>query len=178
MQSTQSINVMVAGVYTVTVTAAAGCSATASQMVSLNNVLITGICPIPAPVNALAGACQAPVSWLPPVFSDNCAAGGNFTLTSTHSPGSFFSVGTTQVTYTATNVLSNTGTCSFNVTVQDNQPPVAACRPVNATLNAQSTATVTAAQVDNGSTDNCAFSAFAERTGRLVVLIWGQMWSR
>jgi gliding motility-associated-like protein len=59
-------------------------------------------------------SCNAIVSWTPPTFADNCAGG---TISSNKSPGSTFSKGTTVVTYTATDAVGNTATCSFNVTV-------------------------------------------------------------
>lgn len=61
------------------------------------------------------GACGAIVSWVPPT--------SNGTLTSSHNPGDFFPVGTTGVTYTATNIDGSID-CSFNVTVLDNELPV------------------------------------------------------
>lgn len=38
-----------------------------------------------------------------------------------------FPVGSTVVSYTATDAVGNTGTCSFTVTIVDNQPPVIRC---------------------------------------------------
>jgi gliding motility-associated-like protein len=68
--------------------------------------------------------CSTKVSWTPPVATDNCGA---VTLTSNHQPGDIFPGGKTVVTYTATDVSGNTATCSFNVIVNDNAPPVIQC---------------------------------------------------
>lgn len=54
-------------------------------------------------------------SWTPPTASDNCSVN----LTSDFNPGANFPVGTTTVTYTATDPATNIATCSFTVTVVD-----------------------------------------------------------
>ena len=65
--------------------------------------------------------CEAAVTWTIPTTSDNC---GTSSLTSTHLSGELFPTGTTIVTYTATDLSGNSTTCSFDVTVIDNFPPV------------------------------------------------------
>jgi gliding motility-associated-like protein len=77
-------------------------------------------------------SCQAIVSWTAPVASDNCSS----TLSSTHVPGSSFSIGTTAVTYTATDPSGNSTTCTFNVTVKDTSPPIIANCPAAITVEA------------------------------------------
>ena len=63
------------------------------------------------------GCNSANVSWTPPTWSDNCTDAGGLVMTNTHDPNDPFSVGTTTVTYTATDECGNTGTCEFDVTV-------------------------------------------------------------
>lgn len=62
-----------------------------------------------------------------------CGANVNFTatpngscgvVTYSHQPGSFFPVGTTQVTATATRADNTTQSCTFNITVNDTEGPV------------------------------------------------------
>ena len=55
------------------------------------------------------------VEWTPPTATDN--SGENVSLTSTHSPGDSFDIGTTTVTYTAIDLYSNEATASFDVIV-------------------------------------------------------------
>ena len=57
----------------------------------------------------------ATVTWTPPTASDNANEG--VTLTSDHDPGDTFPIGTTTVTYTATDPYSNMDTDSFDVIV-------------------------------------------------------------
>ena len=60
-------------------------------------------------------AAGAIVSWNVPVGIDNCSV--TTTLTSDLDSGSTFPIGTTAVTYTATDASGNQATCSFNVEV-------------------------------------------------------------
>jgi len=55
------------------------------------------------------------VKWGALTASDNC---DNVNITSTHAPGDLFPVGTTKVTYTATDNAGNSTLCNFIVTVQ------------------------------------------------------------
>ena len=55
------------------------------------------------------------VTWTEPTATDNS---GTATLSSrTHAPGTFFLVGTTDVTYTFVDSSGNSATCTFTVTV-------------------------------------------------------------
>src|SRR5690606_2323122 len=69
------------------------------------------------------GSCDAVVEWTAPTASDNCSV----LLSSSHNSGDVFLVGTTTVTYTATDGAGNTATCSFNVTVVDTELPTITC---------------------------------------------------
>ncbi|MEM6270973.1 MAG: HYR domain-containing protein [Bacteroidota bacterium] len=57
--------------------------------------------------------CNPAVNFTPPVFTENCAA----SITSTSSPGDNFPIGTTVITYTATDSSGNSSVCSFTLTV-------------------------------------------------------------
>jgi hypothetical protein len=62
------------------------------------------------------GTDGASVSWQPPSVT---GAYGAWTLSSTHEPGYFFSVGETEVTYTATDAMGRSAQCSFRVIVNE-----------------------------------------------------------
>jgi len=79
-----------------------------------NTIPVISGCLSSITVNASPGQWGSQVNWTPPTASDNCAID---TLISNYNPGAFFTVGTTTVTYTASDVNGNTATCSFNVTV-------------------------------------------------------------
>ncbi|HRI27124.1 MAG TPA: HYR domain-containing protein [Chitinophagales bacterium] len=95
---------------TYTVTDASNNTATCSFTVTINDAqppILTG-----CPANLIS--CNGIANWTPPTATDNCVA---VSLTSTHQPGSAFGLGTTTVTYTATDLVNNSTTCSFTVTV-------------------------------------------------------------
>src|SRR4029079_121048 len=81
-------------------------------------------------VNNDANQCGANVSFSA-TATDNCPG-----TTISYSPvsGSFFPVGTTTVTATATDAAGHTATCTFTVTVVDAQNPSITC-PANITVN-------------------------------------------
>ncbi|MBL1279261.1 MAG: HYR domain-containing protein [Fluviicola sp.] len=89
-------------------------------IVDNQNPDITG-CPANITVNNTPGLCQANVSWIQPTASDNCPG---VVFTTTNAPGTVFPLGVTTVTYTAVDNAGNTVTCSFDVTVIDNEAPV------------------------------------------------------
>ena len=66
-------------------------------------------------INTDVGLASTEVTWTEPTASDNS---GIVTLTSSHSPGSTFDIGSTTVTYTATDDTSNTASDTFTVTVE------------------------------------------------------------
>ncbi|XP_055359949.1 sushi, von Willebrand factor type A, EGF and pentraxin domain-containing protein 1 isoform X5 [Betta splendens] len=68
------------------------------------------------PPAAQATDSEAAVVWEVPQFSDN--SGGRLTITSSHTPGTLFSVGETLVQYTATDAAGNSRTCNLTITVQ------------------------------------------------------------
>jgi subtilisin-like proprotein convertase family protein len=89
-------------------------------------------CPANITVNASPGQCSSNVAFTV-TATDNCA--GTPMVVSAPLSGSSFPVGTTLVTCTATDASGNTNSCTFTVTVRDNQPPTIVC-PSNITVSA------------------------------------------
>ena len=114
--TTQTYDITDAGGNTVT------CSFTVT-IVDIQDPTITG-CPANIVVSNDPNNCNANVFWTAPTASDNCSG---VVLTTTILPGSNFAVGTTPVTYTATDASGRTTTCTFTVTVQDTQLPTITC---------------------------------------------------
>ncbi|MDW3195083.1 MAG: SdrD B-like domain-containing protein [Cytophagales bacterium] len=69
--------------------------------------------------------------------------------------GSDFSVGTTEVTYTISDLSGNTATSTFNVTVADVTPPTAIAKDLTIQLNEFGEAIVSPEDLNNGSFDTC-----------------------
>ena len=65
--------------------------------------------------NTDANSPTAVVKWTPPSATDN--ANEALTLTSNHNPNDSFVIGTTTVSYTATDPYGNSATTSFNVVI-------------------------------------------------------------
>ncbi len=64
-------------------------------------------------------------------------------------------VGENTVTLIVTDENNNISTCTATVTVEDNVPPVAECQDITLQLDVMGVATISADQVDNGSSDAC-----------------------
>ncbi len=92
-----------------------GNSATCTQSVVVSDDDAPSLlCPTGFSLTAQAGICGANAYWESAVANDNC---GSANLIVTHAIGSFFDLGTTTVTYTATDAAGNPATCSFVITV-------------------------------------------------------------
>jgi hypothetical protein len=118
---------------------------------------VTGL-PLVLNVQSAPGVCGATVNWPNPVTSDNC---GVTNLTSTHTPGSFFPIGTTVVTYTATDAAGNQGTRNLTITVNDNQLPVISGTPANISVpNTTGQCFATVSWTAPTATDNCGIQSF------------------
>jgi PKD repeat protein len=104
-------------------------------------------CPSNITVNATAGLCGATVSY-------TAAAIPASTITYSIAPGSFFPAGTTTVTATAINAVGSSS-CTFTVTVVDNQFPVLTYVPANISVVCNAPVTPSATGMATG-TDNCA----------------------
>ncbi|MGM1056990.1 MAG: HYR domain-containing protein, partial [Bacteroidota bacterium] len=79
----------------------------------LTNPLL--VCPADIEVTAASGATSAIVNYIPPTPTDNCST----PVLTSDGPvsGSNFPLGTTIITYTATDDAGNIATCSFKITV-------------------------------------------------------------
>jgi hypothetical protein len=71
-----------------------------------------------------AGQCGAVFNYSIPAATDNCSTP---TTMADVASGSLFDVGTTTVTVTATDDADNSSNCTFDVTVNDTEAPVANC---------------------------------------------------
>ncbi|WP_166667461.1 HYR domain-containing protein, partial [Meridianimaribacter flavus] len=138
-----------------TVTDLAGNSSQCTQIITVNDVTPPTItCPGDITVNADTGLCTASgVSLGTPTVDDNCGVGYS------NDAPAIFPLGQTIVTWTANDGYSNSTTCTQIVTVVDNEAPNVICQNLSLQLNPTTgLATITANDIDNGSTDNCSIS--------------------
>lgn len=89
--------------------------------------------------------------------SDNCS--NQLFYTATKTSFSCNDLGANTVTLTATDVHGNTTSKTATVTVEDNIAPIVQTQPVILSLDASGNASLTAAMINNGSSDNCAIDS-------------------
>ncbi|MAL60922.1 MAG: hypothetical protein CMC14_12830, partial [Flavobacteriaceae bacterium] len=144
-----------------TVTDVNGNSSQCTAIVTVQDVT-EPIIACPADIVAVAepDICGITLTYSDPIALDACGV-ASVVLTSGLPSGSVFPVGVSTVEWTATDVNGNSSTCSFTVTVTDTTPPVAVCQDITVPLDATGNATITVADVDGGSFDNCAIDTIS-----------------
>lgn len=141
-------------IYTATDTNGNSATCTFTITVTDNTLPVFTNCPsdiiVPAGSN-----CKAAVTWIEPTVSDNCLIS---TSSKGHNPNDEFSIGTTLVTYTATDASGNTETCSFNVTVEDSSAPVFASCVSDIVVTAGANCKATVSWTEPTASDNCGIA--------------------
>lgn len=116
----------------------------------INKAVTISACPLDISTNTGAGVCTAVVTYTTPT-GDGCPAP---TVTCNPPSGFAFAKGITTVTCTATNGTPPDATCTFKVTVKDNEAPV--CHlPANITQNNDAGACSAVVTYTATATDNC-----------------------
>ena len=112
-------------------------------------------CSGPINANTDPGLCEANISIPVPTISDNCAIDTVFNdFTNGLNASGTYPLGTTTVNYTIIDVNGNQNTCSFDVTVVDNQGPSLSC-PGNQIIVIQSGTDTIVNGIDPMVLDNC-----------------------
>ena len=120
-------------------------------------------CPLPVVTANDSGICGAVINWTPPSFSDNC---GISSVTSTHVSGDTFDVGLTTVVYTVTDSANLTGTCSFSITITDDESPEINCPSNISVSNDLGACGATVMYPTPTATDNCPGVAVTQTLGQ------------
>lgn len=133
----------------------APCAATTDDMVITPDITAPVFnCPGNLAQNTDPGQCNATVTFSSPAATDNCSL-SSVNQTGGPSSGSAFVVGSTALTFQAQDASGNTTTCTYNVVVTDAQAPTALCQSDSITLGGGGNGSITASDIDGGSTDNC-----------------------
>ena len=122
-------------------------------------------CPSNISVNAGA-SCNAVATWTAPTVTDNCS-GATIVQTAGSASGSAFPLGTTTITYTATDGAGLTSSCSFSVTVLDVTAPTIVACPSNIIVNAGGSCNAVATWTAPTVTDNCSGASIVQTAGPL-----------
>ncbi len=116
-------------------------------------------CPPNSSQHTETGQCNAKITYVTPVATDNCP-GVSTALLSGLASGSSFPLGNTLVRWRAMDWSGGSEVCEFVVAVADNQPPAIACPP-NTTVNGSGTPCAYPANqlASATATDNCAITS-------------------
>ena len=90
--------------------------------------------------------------------AENCSIGS---LVASQTSFNCSNVGNNNVTLTATDPAGNTSSCTAVVTVEDNIAPTAICQDITVALNGSVSATITASDINNGSSITCSLAAIS-----------------
>ncbi len=101
---------------------------------------------------------ECPVTVSPPTATDYCS--GNAIIGTTSDPLTYSTLGTHTITWSFDDGNGNIETQTQIVIVVDNTPPIAKCKDLKVPVDANGKATVSAQDLDNGSTDNCGSLTF------------------
>lgn len=121
-------------------------------------------CPADITVNAIPGNCSEIVSYPLPAVSDNCPS-VSMVRTAGLASGSLFPAGTTTVEYTATDISGNQSSCSFDVTVIENEDPEITCISNISVNNDPATCGAIVTYTPPVGTDNCSGSTTTLTSG-------------
>lgn len=154
-QTSSSLSGLGIGTYSVTVTDANGCTDSGQGIIVQSDPIPPSIsCPSTANISTDAGSCTSSASVGTATSSDNCGVAS--TVVSNSGP---YSVGTTTVTWTATDVNGNTATCSQDVVVTDNEDPTILGCPQNISVTpASSDCSPEVTWTAPTASDNCGVS--------------------
>ncbi len=93
--------------------------------------------------------------------TDNCTAVASLGFSLDKTNFTCADLGANTVVLTVTDETGNVSTCTSIVTVTDNEDPTAICKDITIQLDASGNASITAAQIDNGSSDNCGIASMS-----------------
>ncbi|NND76661.1 MAG: HYR domain-containing protein, partial [Flavobacteriales bacterium] len=112
-------------------------------------------CPSDVTIDTDPGTNTANYIYSPPVVIENCIDSIVQTDLTGLTSNSNFPMGNTIQEYTVYSASGDTASCSFTVTVEDNEPPVANCQlDFDLDLDASGDASINISDIENGSTDN------------------------
>ena len=156
--TSQAINLGV-GTYSVQVTDAAGCKGSASATIIQKDSIKPSIsC---KSYTAALNKCGKVIVFASDVTASMSDACGIKSAKINPSKFTCANIGPNTVTLTVKDSAGNTSTCSAIVTVVDNRAPEAICKKATVFLDSTGQASITAADIDKGSKDNCGIASMS-----------------
>ena len=113
--------------------------------------------------NTDATVCAATVSVTAPTASDNCTVGSPIgTRSDNLALNALYPIGTTTITWNVTDINGNVAlSTTTSVKVKDATAPTVITKNITISLNVSGTASIVAADVNNGSTDACGIASYS-----------------
>lgn len=149
---------------TLTVTDTAGNTAMCTfDVIPVDDIAPTITCPVDLIVDTDLGICGGTVVYGTPVGADNCSP--TTTLIAGLISGSLFPVGTTTNTYEVIDEVGLSATCSFDVTVIDNENPILTCGGDLTVDNAPGECNAMVSYLDPTFSDNCGTTGLVQTGG-------------
>ena len=113
--------------------------------------------------NTDANVCAATVSVTAPTASDNCIVGSPIgTRSDNLALNALYPLGTTTITWKVTDANGNVALPTYTtVKVKDMTAPTVITKDITISLNVSGTASIVAAQINDGSTDACGIASYS-----------------
>jgi hypothetical protein len=115
-------------------------------------------CPANVTTGTDNGVCTATLTIPSPIANDNCAiASVTNSITGTNNASGVYSIGTTTIVWTATDIHGNTTTCTQTIVVADDEDPIIATCPTNQNVSANASCQFVVGDFTGSmiATDNC-----------------------
>jgi hypothetical protein len=160
--TTQSIEVSVSGTYSVTITDENGCSATSEPVnVSVQDITAPEVHTKNISVSLDAtGSAVVSATDVNDGSTDDCSiAAVGYKLS--QSIFNCSNVGPNTVTLTVTDASGNVASATAIVTVEDHFKPTVLTKNITIYMDANGAASISAADINNGSTDNCSITSLS-----------------
>jgi large repetitive protein len=142
-------------------------SNTVTNLLTIEDNSVPSIVGLPGNIieNNTIGVCDKVVTWIAPTATDNCP-GSTITQTAGPASGSAFPIGTTTITYTATDAATNSVSASFTISVSDTENPSIVGLPNNIiTNNTPGVCDKVVTWTAPIATDNCSGSTITQTAG-------------
>jgi len=155
IQGVKDQNTLTSGSYNVTVSDNNGCTKTLTIVLGAGVDLTPPVLTCPINITIQCNAITLPANTGTATATDNCSSATVTFSDVNNYNGCGGYTGTISRTWTAKDAANNMATCTQVITVSDNIGPIAICKDVTVSLNSVGQASVTAVQINNGSTDIC-----------------------
>ncbi|MFK7950751.1 MAG: HYR domain-containing protein [Saprospiraceae bacterium] len=156
--TTEDVSGLTAGVYTVNINDN-NCIQTKTFTVGqADNIPPNAICKSVSIQLGITGTIMITPNYLDNGSSDNC---GIDTMYLSKKTFTCADLGLNTVTLTVIDLAGNVSTCTGTVLVQDLFPPTAICQNATIYLDANGNASITTADINDGSTDNCSIASMS-----------------